>query len=83
MVRLALIFSLALLMASCASVEQVIQNKEIYCSSMYKGIRAVGRGALTMTTGAVVEDVCDTIDDIVAEENVEENAADGVIKSAD
>ena len=81
MVRLALIFSVALLMASCASVEQVIQNKEVYCSSMYKGIRAVGRGALTMTTGAVVEDVCDTIDDIVAEE-VEENAADGVTKSA-
>jgi hypothetical protein len=50
---------------------------------MYKGIRAVGRGALTMTTGVVVEDVCDKIDDIVAEENVEENAADGVIKSAD
>ena len=43
----------------------------------------MGRGALTMTTGAVVEDVCDKIDDIVAEENVEENAADGVIKSAD
>ena len=82
MARLALIFSVALLMASCTSIEQVIENKEVYCSGMYKGIRAVGRGALTMTTGVVVEDVCDTIDDIVAEE-VEENAADGVIKSAD
>ncbi len=82
MAKLALIFSVVLLVASCTTVEQVIENKEVYCSGMYQGIRAVGRGALTMTTGVVVEDVCDTIDDIVAEEKVEENAADGVIKSS-
>ena len=73
MARLALIFSVALLMASCTSIEQVIENKEVYCSGMYKGMRAVGRGALTMTTGVVVEDVCDTIDDIVAEEKEMKN----------
>lgn len=71
MVRLALIFSIALLMASCTTVEQVRENKELYCSGVYKGMRAVGRSALSATTGVVVPDVCDTIDEIVAEENAE------------
>ena len=79
MVRLALIFSVALLMASCTTVEQVIQNKEVYCSGMYKGVRAVGRSALSLTTGVIVPDVCDSIDEIVAEEN----ADTGVTKSAE
>jgi len=71
MAKLALIFSIALLMVSCTTVEQVRENKELYCSGIYKGMRAVGRGALSATTGVVVPDVCDTIDEIVAEENVE------------
>tara|TARA_R110001632_G_scaffold198819_2_gene321178 strand:+ start:306 stop:524 length:219 start_codon:yes stop_codon:yes gene_type:complete len=71
MAKLALIFSIALLMASCTTVEQVRENKELYCSGLYKGMRAVGRGALSATTGVVVPDVCDTIDEIVAEENAE------------
>ena len=52
---------------SCTSVEQVIANKELYCSQFYKDVRAVGRGALSATTGVVVPDVCDTIDEIVEE----------------
>jgi len=79
MARLALIFSIALLTASCTTVEQVIENKEVYCSGMYKGVRAVGRSALSLTTGVVVPDVCDSIDEIVEEENAE----DGVTKSAE
>ena len=71
MAKLALIFSVALLMASCTTVEQVKANKEVYCSGLYKGMRAVGRGALSATTGVVVPDVCDTIDEIVSEENAE------------
>ena len=71
MARLALIFSVALLMVSCTTVEQVRENKELYCSGVYKGMRAVGRSALSATTGVVVPDVCDTIDEIVAEENAE------------
>ena len=71
MVRLAWIFSIALLMVSCTTVEQVRENKELYCSSVYKGMRAVGRSALSATTGVVVPDVCDTIDEIVEEENAE------------
>ena len=63
------ILSVFVLLGSCTSVQQVIDNKEVYCSQFYKGIRAVGRGALSATTGVVVPDVCDTIDDIVAEEN--------------
>jgi len=46
---------------------------------MYKGVRAVGRSALSLTTGVIVPDVCDTIDAIVEEENAE----DGVTKSAE
>lgn len=71
MARLALIFSIALLMTSCTTIEQVRENKEIYCSGLYKGMRAVGRTALSATAGVVVPDVCDTIDDIVAEENTD------------
>ena len=68
MAKQALIFSIALLMASCTTVEQVRENKELYCSGIYKGMRAVGRGALSATTGVIVPDVCDTIDEIVAED---------------
>lgn len=71
MARLALIFSIALLMSSCTTIEQVRENKEIYCSGLYKGMRAVGRSALSATAGVVVPDVCDTIDEIVAEENTD------------
>jgi len=63
-----ILLSAILVVSSCTSVQQVIDNKEVYCSSFYKGVRAVGRGALSATTGVVVPDVCDTIDDIVAEE---------------
>lgn len=70
------------LLASCTTVEQVIENKEVYCSGMYKGVRAVGRSALSLTTGVIVPDVCDSIDEIVAGEE-EENADDGVTKSAE
>lgn len=79
MVRLALIFSVALLMASCTTVEQIQANKEVYCSGLYKGMRAVGRTALSATAGVVLPDVCDTIDEIVEEEDAE----DGVTKSAE
>ena len=68
MARLALIFSIALLMTSCTTIEQVRENKELYCSGLYKGMRAVGRSALSATTGVVVPDACDTIDEIVAED---------------
>ena len=73
--RLAVILSFMVL-SSCTSVQGVIDNKEIYCSQFYKGIRAVGRSALSATAGVVVPDVCDTIDQIVAEED-----AEGVSKS--
>ena len=73
--KLAVILSFMVL-SSCTSVQGVIDNKEIYCSQFYKGIRAVGRSALSATAGVMVPDVCDTIDEIVAEEN-----AEGVSKS--
>lgn len=73
--RFAVIMSFMVL-SSCTSVQDVIDNKEIYCSQFYKGIRAVGRSALSATAGVVVPDVCDTIDEIIAEED-----AKGVSKS--
>jgi|TARA_B110000285_G_C14832329_1_gene471431 hypothetical protein len=56
----------------------MIQNKELYCSGVYKGIRAVGRVATEVTTGISVPDVCDTIDGIVAEENADATTKSGV-----
>ena len=63
-----LILSVIVMLSSCTSVQQVMDNKEVYCSSFYKGVRAVGRGALSATTGILVDDICSKIDDIVAEQ---------------
>jgi hypothetical protein len=68
---------LMLLVSSCTVSADMIQNKALYCSGVYKGIRAVGRVATEVTTGISVPDVCDTIDGIVAEEN-----ADATTKSS-
>jgi len=51
----------------CAVSEEAIKNKELYCSGVYKGIRAVGRVATEVTTGVSVPDICDTIDTVVEE----------------
>ena len=60
------------LLIGCSVSEEMIENKGLYCSGVYKGIRAVGRVATEVTTGVSIPDVCDTIDDIVEEENAEE-----------
>ena len=65
---------LTIMLASCTTVEGVMEAESIYCSQIYKGVRAVGRSALSATTGVVVSDVCDQIDSIVAAEE-EENAS--------
>ena len=65
-----LILSVIVMLSSCTSVQQVMDNKDLYCNQLYKGMRAVGRSALSATTGVVVRDVCDTIDGIIAEENM-------------
>ena len=53
-----------LLITSCSVSEDMIANKELYCSGVYKGIRAVGRVATEVTTGVAIPDVCETIDEI-------------------
>ena len=60
-----------LLLSACTVSEDMIANKELYCSEIYKGIRAVGRVATEVTTGVAIVDVCDTIDEIVEEENAD------------
>ncbi len=75
--RQVLMITMALL-ASCTTVEGVMEAESIYCSQIYKGVRAVGRSALSATTGVVVSDVCDQIDSIIAEE---EEDASSVSKS--
>jgi hypothetical protein len=62
------IFALCLLASGCSVSEEMIANKELYCSGVYKGIRAVGRVATEVTTGVAIPDVCDTIEDIVEED---------------
>ncbi len=61
------VFALCLLMTSCTVSEEMIANKQLYCSGVYKGIRAVGRVTTEVTTGIRVPDVCDTIESIVEE----------------
>ena len=46
-----------ILFSGCTSVKQVMDNKDLYCNQLYKGMRAVGRSALSATTGVVVRDV--------------------------
>ena len=53
----------------CTVSEEMIANKQLYCSGVYKGIRAVGRVATEVTTGVAIPDVCDTIDTIVEEDS--------------
>ncbi len=65
-----LILSAIVMLSGCTSVQQVMDNKDLYCNQLYKGMRAVGRSALSATTGVVVRDVCDTIDGIIAEEQM-------------
>ena len=72
-IGLATLLSLVLFLPSCTTVEQVRDAKGLYCSGIYKGMRAVGRSALSATTGVVVDDVCDRIDDIVEAEASEES----------
>jgi len=61
------VFALCFLMTGCTVSEEMIANKELYCSGVYKGIRAVGRVTTEVTTGIRVPDVCDTIESIVEE----------------
>ena len=55
-------------LGGCSVSEDMIANKELYCSGVYKGIRAVGRVPTEVTTGISIPDVCDTIDEIVEED---------------
>ena len=63
------IAALCVLMAGCSVSEEMIANKELYCSGVFKGIRAVGRVTTEVTTGIRIPDVCDTIDEIVEEDS--------------
>ncbi len=58
-----------ILMTGCTVSEEMISNKRLYCSELYKGVRAVGRVASEVTTGVSIPDVCETIDDIVQEDS--------------
>lgn len=63
-----LLLGLMFMMPACSVSEDMIANKELYCSGVYKGIRAVGRVATQVTTGLAVPDVCATIDEIVEDD---------------
>ena len=59
-------------LSSCAVSEDMIENKELYCSGLYQGIRAVGRVATEVVSGVTIPDVCDTIDESVDDDRSEE-----------
>jgi len=63
-----LLVSLVFVLTGCTVSEDMIANKELYCSGIYKGVRALGRVATEVTTGVAIPDVCDTIDTIVEED---------------
>ena len=63
-----LLLGFMFMMPACSVSEDMIANKELYCSGVYKGIRAVGRVATQVTTGLAVPDVCATIDEIVEDD---------------
>ena len=44
-------------LSGCSVSEDMIANKELYCSGVYKGIRAVGRVTTEVTTGISITDV--------------------------
>ena len=63
------IAALCVLMVGYSVSEELIANKELYGSGVYKGIQAVGRVTTEVTTGIRIPDVCDTIDEIVEEDS--------------
>lgn len=65
---ISLVLSSLFVFTGCTVSEDMIANKDLYCSGVYKGIRAVGRVATEVTTGVAVPDVCETIDEIVEED---------------
>jgi uncharacterized protein YceK len=66
--RVIAITAFVIFLNGCMTVDQIKASKGVYCSGVYKGMRAVGRTALSATTGVVMSDVCDTIDDIISED---------------
>ncbi len=68
MIRVIGLCAVVMLMG-CSVSEDMIANKELYCSGIYKGIRSVGRVTTEVTTGIRIPDVCDTIDEIVEEDS--------------
>ena len=59
-----------ILSTGCTVSEEMIKNKELYCSAVYQGLRSIGRVATEVTTGVAIPDVCDTIDEIVEEDSL-------------
>ena len=62
------LISLTFILPGCSVSEDMIANKGLDWSGVYKGIRAVGRVATEVTTGVAIPDVCDSIDEIVKED---------------
>lgn len=60
-----------LLLPGCTTIDQVKASHSVYCSTIYKNVRSIGRAAVSATSGILIPDVCDTIEDVVAEETEE------------
>lgn len=47
----------------------MIENRQLYCSAPYRGIRAIGRMLVTFLGGVTVPNPCAIIDAVVSEHN--------------
>ena len=66
--------------SGCAVSDKVIDNYGLYCSDVYRGIRATARYASAIAIGASTPDLCETVQTVGGEER---GTADANPKRAD
>lgn len=60
------ILVLCVLLTGCSITEEAIQNRDLYCSEIYQGARAVARAGANLVLGTGgVPDVCETLDEVI------------------
>ena len=82
--KIVIVLMLALVVSACAVSDNLsdgyepgdvsnglIENRSLYCSAPYRGLRAVGRFVLRLLGAPAVPDICVLIDEIKAESDAE------------
>jgi len=76
MKKLILLVSSMVFLQACSVSDKVISNHGLYCSDIYRGIRATARVASEIAVGISTPDLCESIAEIVSEERGEADATD-------